>query len=129
MAAIGTELKYGDEAWTSWFDRQAENCQFRGELVDFYASDSPANDPILQISIYHKNSDDTGDGTAASDGAGGNAVLELGNGQVSGDISVAKAVDLKELVRFKFEWPAGVADDWIRHRLLTPAWFDASSNS
>lgn len=57
MAALGTELKYGDEAWTSWFDRRAENCQFRAEMIDFYASDSPANDPILQISVYHKNAE------------------------------------------------------------------------
>jgi hypothetical protein len=38
-------------------------------------------------------------------------------------------IDLKELVRFKFTWIAGLAPDWIRYRMLTPAWYDASSDN
>jgi len=124
MAALGQSYSYSCTAWSPWFSRQANNCVFRAQLVDHSASTAE-----LKITVWHKNVEDSGLGTSPNDRSGVAAELAVGGADAEGTIVSEDVVDLKELIRFKYEWNTGIggsSSDWVRTRMLTPSWYDSN---
>jgi hypothetical protein len=105
MTAFGQTLNAGDTVYSPWFPQQAENCVFRADLIDTTGS------PTLTISIFHKNVEDTGDGSSNSSFAA----------MSSAGVASKQATGLKQLVRFKY---AATGTGTVLFRMLTPVWYD-----
>lgn len=100
------------EVYSDWFERKGDNLLFTADLVAQYQGE-------LTVRVYHKDLDDTSNGTAA----GSPIVLS------SAMRGSSRALGLKELVRYKFVCvttaSSGQTDvDRVLFRMLSPVWFD-----
>jgi hypothetical protein len=69
----------------------------------------------FEVKLYHKNADDTGDGTAVA-----GSITRDSAGQSS-----AVFTGLEELVRYRFRVSATtLGQEWALFRMLSPVWFD-----
>lgn len=103
-----------------WFGRRGDNGVFTAEVVD---DDFQSQQGSLNVSVFHKNSEDTGDGTLAG------TAMKLSQAERK-----ATTVDgLKELVRYKFELANDDAGSSAQvhaiFRMLAPSWFDSATVS
>jgi len=96
------------QVYSPWFRRQADNAVVSAELI-------ATSGGVLTVKVFHKNSEDTGDG---SEYVGTSITLSsVGRGE-------AEFTGLKELVRCEFT--CGDANfDWVLFRMLPPVWFDS----
>jgi hypothetical protein len=106
----------GYSLYSPWMERQ-------GDLMALILSmDQFLGAPTLKLDVFHKNSDETGDGTATG------ATITVAASVVPGSTI---ASGLKELVRYKFtvlpSTESGTDGDWCLFRVLDPTWFDAAS--
>ncbi len=101
--------------YTPWFQRGADNAVFTYEIIQALASGGS-----FAVVVLHKNREDQGAEGAAVSGA---TFSQIGT---SGFFE-AKAVGLKELVRFKITvTPAGVSDGVV-YRFLSATWYSKAS--
>jgi hypothetical protein len=102
--------------YSPWFPRGGDNARFTLEIV---AVGNVSGSVALQVDIYHKNSEDTGDG--------GVHTSNLFSGLTSAAGRSTQEVEaLKELVRYRYVVKDG-SSDWVLFRMLPPVWFDAVS--
>lgn len=99
------------EVYSPWFGRGSDNARFTLDLVDL---DSGSK---ITVEVYHKNADETGDGTLYS----GTSIAENGKGR-----STEEWTGLREMVRYKFTVQSELPDtaSWVLFRMLPPVWFD-----
>ena len=110
-----TKASAGLTIYSPWFPRQADNVRFNIDLDD-------VNGATLDIVLFHKNREDTGDGSTT--GTSISALNTLGR-------TVAEFKGLKEMVRYKFVVKADSNGTlgWILFRMLPPIWFDSVSTT
>ena len=100
------------DVYSPWFARGGDNIRCTVEVLEVLDSFSQ-----LTVSLYHKNQEDTGDGSA----------LTGSQSRSSAGLIEREWTGLKELVRYKFsvestDSPAG--DAWVLFRALSALWFD-----
>ncbi len=73
---------------------------------------------VLEVRVFHKDPDDTGDGTQV----GSTTISRATAGRTTAEFG-----PLKQLVRYKFTISAGGMEvtGWALFRMLSPVWFDA----
>lgn len=101
--------------YSPWMPRGGANLRVAFEAIAaFQSTGSTVQSGVL---VYHKNSDETGDGVAVD---GPNAIARVfGVG-----ISVGEFLGLKELVRFRYFCAGSDRDAYALIRVLDPVWFD-----
>lgn len=115
MMILADTLFKGIAIYSDWMPRQADNAIFHAELVTVLSTGN------LSIDVYHKDEDETGDGTSA----GSFATM-----YAAGDAS--KAINgLKQLVRYKVsvdaEVPVGAPLQGVLYRIKEPTWSDTAA--
>jgi len=106
IAGIGDVLFTNETLLTPWFPRAADNAVFTVELIFTIGS-------TLDVKVYHKNSEDTGDGS--------NSTAGTFTGLTAAGLGVLEVTDLKEMVRFEVKATSGTA---LRYRFLDTTWFN-----
>lgn len=101
----------GNEVYSPWMSRGGDNMTITADLISKDTSN-------LEVALYEKNSEDTGDGTAHS---GGTLMVTDASG---GTPSSKTYTGVKELVRYRIE-ATGSGTNRVLYRMLTPVWFDA----
>ena len=98
--------------YSPWMPRGADSAIL---TVDLVALDSGSK---VTVEVFHKNSEDTGDGTLFS----GVSAVRNSKGRTS-----STWAGLKELVRYRFTCNSELEDtaSWILFRMLPPVWFDS----
>ena len=121
MTAMGQRLQAGETLYSAWFSRGGDYAVFRAQLIDKAGSGSPE----IVTTVYHKNKEDAGDGSALQSG-GVSVEIDLTSGLSDGAIVSADTGNyggssgpLKELVRLKF----ACTGNWMRFQMLQPAWY------
>lgn len=104
----GQYLFDGESFYSPWTPRRGDNLRHSAELL------AQLNGSQVLIQVYHKNTEDTGPGTATS---GDLNLTTLGTG-------TAESTGLKELVRFRFTCTGTRFGDYVVFRTLAPVWFD-----
>lgn len=102
--------------YSPWFPREGDNGRFTLEVVAI-------SEATITLEVFHKNTEDTGDGTAYGDAT--NILFDNKSGRTTQEWT-----GLKELVRFRYEvLPHSEAPDgtvgWVLFRLLRPVWFES----
>ena len=101
---------YDSYAYSPWFTRQGDHARFSIEVIIIESAQ-------FQLNVYHKNRDETGDGTTT-----GGSIARTSVGR-----ETAEWTQLKELVRYRFRVSATKeGDSWALFRTLTAVWFDAA---
>ena len=108
MLAYGQSLNGGDAVYSPWFPRQGNHCVFRAEQIK---SQGGSN---LTVKFYHKNAEDTGNGTHIT----GKDIAFT-----SDSVGKSALTDLKELVRVRFD-VSGTGS--AVSRMLQPVWYNAN---
>lgn len=117
MAAMGQRLQKDETVFSSWFPRGADYAVFRAQLIDRLDTDSD-----LTIEIFHKNTEDAGNG-----GQVGSFSLLWNAGEANGTVKSVDVTDgMKELVRFKYQCTSSSSTGWFRFQMLQPTWYDAA---
>ncbi|MBK8977629.1 MAG: hypothetical protein IPM29_17100 [Planctomycetes bacterium] len=112
---VHSELNGGTvELYSPWFPRAGDYARATIDVVEYEGSAGW----YIEVVPYHKNAEDSGDGTAAS----GSTVSRSTTGRTTQEWG-----PFKELVRYKFR-VAGTeqAAAWVLFRMLTLVWFDAA---
>ena len=116
--SISASYENPTEVWTPWVPRQGDAMTSTAELIAFSGED--AN---LTFDVYHKNSEDTGNGAAATT-TGANAF-----GTPIGSIPATtnfRTTGLKEIVRYRitlqYTGETSGAVVYAHFRLLNPSW-------
>lgn len=107
---MGQFLGYGATVFTPWIPREADNV-----VLTFEAIDNPDGENIT-ISVYEKDTDEYGAGT-----------IKSLSWTTSGNFQTSDAIDLKELIRLKFEVAKAAASPLgtgIIYRMLDPTWYN-----
>ena len=126
----GRTIFYTEEVFTDWFPRGGDNIIMRAQAID--RSDTGTGQLKVLIELWSKNREDTGDGSAISDG-GGTITLDLGDTSIdiqtkifqSAATAATPNTGLYELVRYKIKTTGGAAGKWVAMRLFPPIFFDA----
>jgi hypothetical protein len=107
------------DLYSPWFPRGGDYGLFTLEVAKMSSTNAALT---MSVQMLHKNSDDTGDGTAV-----GSAFTRLGSNyvatpRVTSDITAG----FKELVRFKFtlSYSGGSGTNWATFRTMQPVWYD-----
>ena len=97
-----------------WVQRGGDNVR---ATVDVVAKDTAS----VTISLFTKNTEDTGDGTDAD-----NTVTLSGSsvGRTTAEWRSSSTKGPKELVRYRYT-VSGTAGKWILFRMLAPIWWDS----
>lgn len=116
MIAFGQhlELRSGKAVYTDWGPRGDDNARFYVEVLD---GDSDSRE--LNVAVYHKDREVTGDGSSAGSQA---ITVSAGKGYV-------EVTGLYELVRLRFSITSPSAGNWLRFRVLGVVWFDTGTFS
>jgi len=109
-ASPGTGIK----VYSPWFPRQGDSLRATAELVH-------VNGATLKVTVFSKNTEDTGDGTNAD---AGTTITLAAAGRTTAEWTSGTAT-LKELVRYRFEVTGTLVSDWVLFRMLAPVWFDS----
>ncbi|MBK8977630.1 MAG: hypothetical protein IPM29_17105 [Planctomycetes bacterium] len=98
--------------YSPWMNREGDRVLATLDLVELHP------DGRLQVSVYHKSAEDSGDGDPAS----GTAITRTSAGRTTSEFG-----PLKEFVRYKFtcESDGEGTQAWTLFRMLRLAWFDA----
>ncbi len=116
---LGETIFTDCEVQTDWPARAADNVILFAEEIDISAADNTVS---LTIQLYHKDIDDSGDGTAV----GSPITLDGGVSK----FKFTQIQGLKQLVRLRLSAlidPSGGADlGWVHHRILAPVWYDTA---
>lgn len=104
--------------FSPWMDREADFVAMILSMDQFLGS------PTLEMELFHKNSDEAGDGTVVPGGK-----ITITASAFPGFLLWA---GLKENVRCKFTvvgsaGSSGSDGDWCLMRTLDPVWYDAAS--
>lgn len=103
-----------------WFPRGGDYGLF---TLDVAKMSSASSSLILTVALYHKNRDDTGDGTGIAGG------MELNGSQIATNPRTTTnfTTGFKELVRYVYslEHAGGSGTNWATFRVLSPVWYDA----
>ena len=109
---IGELIIEGESVFTEWFSRGADNAYFFCEVVT-------NTDADVDVDVYHKNVEDSGDGGTAKESFTTLTGVTIGE---------KESLGLKELVRFKVTVtnnnPGGGNLARARVRFLSPIWFN-----
>lgn len=102
------------EVYSPWMPRGGDNVIVTLETI---AHSSTMNEAVLAVSLFHKNSEETGPGTAVS----GSIASRTAPG-----IDTVSYEGVKELVRYKYACTSTVEDedDYVLFRMLALTWFD-----
>lgn len=107
----GHTLLSDTKVFSSWFPREADNAVFSYQQIKL------TDGAGFTVKVYHKNTEETGDGTDTTA-----SFSEIG----STGIFTAPVTGLKELIRFSYE----VTGDWstgkkyVVYRMLAPTWYN-----
>ena len=98
-----------------WFPRGGDNMRATIDILDAIGA-------TITVAAYHKNRDDTGDGTSLATLF--SAITAIGR-------SNAETKALKELVRYVYTVKASVSNTlgWVAFRMLAPVMFDTVSGT
>ncbi|MEE9394027.1 MAG: hypothetical protein V3W41_16120 [Planctomycetota bacterium] len=103
-------LNKGSVVFSPWMNRRGDNLIVTLDLVD------KSSKGQLTVKVFHKNTDDPGDGVNAD-----------ATTTITGDL-VGRLSDewngLEEMVRYRFEVTKQGSSDWVLFRMLSPVWFD-----
>ena len=101
--------------FSPWMARRGDRMRFTIDLDD-------VDDATIDVILFHKNTEDTGDGTTT--GFAITALNTLGR-------TDAEANGLKELVRYKYvvKMDEGADLGRVLFRMLAPVWFDSVSTT
>lgn len=113
----GTTAFVGLSTLSAWMQRPADNARFSFQAIDYGGAATPV--VTLTIRVYHKNRDDTGDGTPITSPS----ITLVAGTDVAGTVKVAEWDSLKELVRFEYV-VTGTQGHWINFQHLAPVWFN-----
>ena len=105
LPALASANNYA--CYSPWFPRGGDILRATVEVIAKNGSDG------VVVSIYHKNREDTGDGTSL--GTMTQSTVGRGTSEFTG---------LKELVRYKFD-PGSTTGNWVMFRILPVVWADA----
>ena len=102
----------GVMVYSPWMPRGGDNLRFTLDVADIVGGN-------LTVTAFHKNSEDTGDGSTTSTAIGPVTTVVPPR-------SDAEHLGLKELVRYRFVFKASVDGTigWVLFRMLPPVWFD-----
>lgn len=100
------------KVWGEWFPRRADNAIFTLEVA---AIELPG-DGGFTVQVYHKNREDSGDGSVIAPSMSLTAI-----GRTASTIE-----GLKELVRYRYELAneSDAAAAWALSRMLAANWYD-----
>lgn len=112
-----TLLFDGSTVYSPWFPRQADMLRVVAECVAL-------NGAALTITLYTKNSDETGDG-ANVDTAVSITLNTIGRNAPAEWRTISGQEGVQQLLRFRYEIAGGSPNDWILFRLLPAVWFDS----
>ena len=104
---LAQHMPGGGGLYSPWMGRQGDNIIVTIERI--------ASDFQLSVEVFHKNSDETGNGTKL----GLTALDASSNGVFSKEFN-----DVKELVRYKYVPRSSDSRDLAFFRMLEPVWFD-----
>lgn len=127
----GRRIEATEVVFTDWFPRGGDNIIMRAQAIDRAETSTLG----VKITLYTKNSGDTGDGSAVQESGSSTEVsLNLGVSSVvvqqkifeSAATAATANKGLLELVRYKVEATGGSAADgkWVSIRLFPPIFFD-----
>ena len=94
------------KVYSPWMPRGGDYLRATAEYI--------AGNGDLTVSVYTKNKEETGDGTAVT---GSISLTSAGR-------TTAEFTGLEELVRYEFT-AGGSTSQWFLFRMLGPVWFDA----
>lgn len=101
------------EVYSPWMPRQGDNI-----VVTMQTLEHSAATAALAVQLFHKDSEETGPGTAVS---GSTAT------RTTAGTSEVEYAGVKEFVRYKFlcTSTAQDAEDYVLFRMLDPVWYDS----
>ena len=100
--------------YSPWQERGGDNVIWPIEVVNEALAGTDAR---FEVQVFHKNSDDTGDGVAV-----GSSIAFEDPGILHLDVTAG----LKEMVRLKFSFNENAtADSWVLFRALSAVFYDA----
>ena len=107
-----SKLETHVRVYSPWMPRVSDNARFTMDVVWMFSG-------TLKVEIFHKNSEDTGDGQL-TDGSMSRTTIGRTTGEWTG---------LKELVRYRFTITPTLIGTPARvlFRTLQPCWFDTVS--
>lgn len=124
MQIPGKKIFNNETFLTDWTSRGGDGLFLRGQRID--SSDSAMK---VVVKVYTKNTEDTGKGSAITDGisdykleisATGTAVDQL-------EILPDASLGIKEMVRLEVSTSGGTADDeWILCRTFPIVWYEGA---
>lgn len=117
---LGTSIYTNVGIQGDWIPRQADNIILFAEEIDI---SNTSGTVTLTIQLYHKNTDEVGDGTSV-----GSPIVLDGS---SPKFKSTQVEGLKELVRVAVlavgDADASYVFGWIHYRILSPIWYDSAS--
>lgn len=113
----GTTAFVGLSVLGGWMNRQADNARFSFQVIDYGGAASPT--VTITIRVYHKNADETGDGTLITSPT----ITFTAGTDANGAVKVDTWSGLKELVRFEYV-VTGTQGHWVHFQHLAPVWFN-----
>jgi hypothetical protein len=100
--------------YSDWQPREAFHLKYTVELADHYQNFD------FKIEVYHKNSEDPGDGSLVS-----GSHVDFDQTDTKPTRKIGSADDLEELVRFKYTLTdQDGSPAWVFFRQLAPVWFN-----
>jgi hypothetical protein len=126
----GRTLAAGEAVFTDWFSRGGDNIIMRAQVID-----RSGTTLALDVNLYTKNAEDTGDGTGI-EVQGSSSLIALGLGTTSTAVqtlvfqspasSTGANKGMLEMVRYRLVVQNGTSNDghWLTVRLFPPIFFD-----
>ena len=111
-----TFLFAGTVVYSPWFPRQADMLRVTAECV-------AVNNTSLEIELYTKNQEDTGDGEPVDDTV--SITLSAAGRSTAEWKTVGGKEGVQQLLRFRYTVGTDPTNEWILFRLLPAVWFDA----
>lgn len=110
-----TLLFAGTVVYSPWFPRQADMLRVTAECV-------AVNNTSLEIELYTKNPEDTGDGLAVDVNV---SITLSAAGRSTAEWKTVNEPGVEQLLRFRYTVGTEASNEWILFRLLPAVWFDA----
>ncbi|MEZ5988364.1 MAG: hypothetical protein R3F30_04445 [Planctomycetota bacterium] len=125
---LGQLIMSGQTARTGWIPSGGASARFTYEYISAGGTLIPSQTPSgeITITVYTKNTEDQGDGTAV----GGAATMSSAGFTVK---EITGGSGLKELVCFEIDYPTETTTydseswntaRWVYFRILTPVWYN-----
>jgi len=106
----GQMLFTGNQVYSPWMRRGGDNVIIALDLIARAGT-------TLEVSLYTKNTEDTGDGVLVGGGA-------LISASAVGQTPYNQVGELLELVRYRFKVAGTNVYDYVLFRMLPPNWYD-----